>query len=485
MKCLATILCCVTGLLAPGSAHAQISSFKHVVLIIQENRTPDNLFYALCLPPYGSQKSCSTAPTSKQYNIQTANWLDKTSKNGVTQPSRANLAGGYDLGHLHSAFTALCDKDSNGHCRMDGEAGVTCEPAGSCDGFAHPQFKYVDNSAGTLNPYLDMVTQYGWANYMFQTEQGSTFPSHQYLFGATSAPTADDDHLGTFVSNNGHGVNIGCISAPDFLVQLIDANGVEDPRNKVFPCFEHDTLSDLLDTAGVTWKYYVAGAGGPANAPMDISHLCQPSGGQCTGLEYRTHVVLSASQVLTDIANCDLQQVIWSTPTGDNSDHAGGNDGGGPAWVASIVNAIGNSWANSNHKCDYWGANQPGDETAILLTWDDWGGWYDHESPLILRYPQGGFQLGARVPLVAISAYTPAKTISNARFDFGSMVRFVEQNYGIQEGALTFADSRSGTDLKAFFDLTQVPRVFETIAAPKGAEFFIRDPRPQTDADDY
>jgi phospholipase C len=151
--------------------------------------------------------------------------------------------------------------------------------------------------------------------------------------------------------------------------------------------------------------------------------------------------------------------------------------------VASIVNAIGNSWNNSNHKCDYWGTHTH-DTTAIIVTWDDWGGWYDHEAPLILRYPEGGYQLGSRVPLVFISAYTPAKFISPNRFDFGSVVRFVEQNYGIEEGALTFADARSGSDLKSFFNFNTVPRVFQTIAAPRGAEFFIRDTRPQTPADD-
>ena len=72
--------------------------------------------------------------------------------------------------------------------------------------------------------------------------------------------------------------------------------------------------------------------------------------------------------VLTDIATGQLAQVTWVMPDGTASDHAVANNGSGPSWVASIVNAIGNSpyWAN----------------TAIIITWDDWGGWYDHVAPV-------------------------------------------------------------------------------------------------------
>src|SRR5208282_3438117 len=105
--------------------------------------------------------------------------------------------------------------------------------------------------------------------------------------------------------------------------------------------------------------------------------------------------------------------------------------------------------------------------TAIFIVWDDWGGWYDHEPPTVLAMPQGDYQYGFRVPLIVVSAYTPAGYINNVRHDFGSILRFVEQNFGIAEGALSFADSRSSTDLTAFFDLTSAPRTFSKIAAPK------------------
>src|ERR1035438_1299887 len=78
---------------------------------------------------------------------------------------------------------------------------------------------------------------------------------------------------------------------------------------------------------------------------------------------------------------------------GQNSDHANDNDGGGPSWVASIVNGIGHSATCDNNK-GYW------KNTAIVITWDDWCGWYDHEPPMILPFPEGGYQYGFRVPLI-------------------------------------------------------------------------------------
>jgi phospholipase C len=188
-------------------------------------------------------------------------------------------------------------------------------------------------------------------------------------------------------------------------------------------------------------------------------------------------VDLTPANILADIEHCSLRNISWVIPSGFNSDHASVNDGGGPSWVASIVNAIGNS-----NSCDngngYW------KDTAILITWDDWGGWYDHVSPTILEYPQGGYQNGFRVPLIFVSAYTPRRYINNMRHDFGSILRFIEFNFGIPEGALNFADARTHNRFEGFFDFTKPPRRFQTISAPKDAAFFFNDTRAATDPDD-
>jgi hypothetical protein len=94
--------------------------------------------------------------------------------------------------------------------------------------------------------------------------------------------------------------------------------------------------------------------------------------------------------------------------------------------VASVVNSLGTS-TNCDGGAGYWL------DTAILVTWDDWGGFYDHEPPPILSQPQGDYQYGFRVPLVVISARTPAGYVSNNHHDFGSILRFIEGNFGITE----------------------------------------------------
>jgi phospholipase C len=466
------------AVLGAMSSSAQIPSFEHIIVVFLENRTPDNLFQGVCKAPYN--KVCNTKPTGSQYNIQTKNWLDKHSSTGVTQPTSVALANTYDLGHNHDSFDKMCDVDvKTGKCKMDGAGDVVCNV--NCP--TKPQFKYADNSTGVLNPYLDLATQYGWANYMFQTNQGPSYPAHQFIFGGTSAPSAEDDAEGTYASTNvsqpalpGTAIT-GCMALAGSTVKLITPEG---EKQKIYPCFEHQTLTDLLESVGVSWRYYTPNAVNLWTAPNAIQHICVPDksvGGKCTGPGWK-NVITGASKILTDISSCKLAQMSWSIPDGKNSDHASSNNAGGPAWVASIVNAIGN-----NPKCPngelYW------NNTAIFVTWDDWGGWYDHEPPTILAQPLGDYQYGFRVPLIVISAYTTAGYVDNNRMDFGSILRFVEHNYGIKEGALNFADARTTTNLTTFFKLTQAPRSFKAIKASLDANFFINDTSPVTDPDDY
>ena len=138
----------------------------------------------------------------------------------------------------------MCDLNVSGACAMDGAAHVGCYlPLRQCP--EKPAFGYVDNSTGVLNPYLELVKAYGWGNYMFQTNQGPSYPAHQFLFGATSAPSAEDDHNGIFASENTASSRAGCAAPTTSRVWLINPEGVE--FKKIFPCFEHKTVADLLD----------------------------------------------------------------------------------------------------------------------------------------------------------------------------------------------------------------------------------------------
>jgi phospholipase C len=132
------------------------------------------------------------------------------------------------------------------------------------------------------------------------------------------------------------------------------------------------------------------------------------------------------------------------------------------------VNAIGNSpyWAN----------------TVIFLTWDDWGGWYDHVAPPI-DPTYGYYEYGFRVPLVVISAYAKPQYISHATHDFGSILKYIEENFGLSSIAPGYADTRAD-DLSDCFDYSQTPLTFQTISAPLNAEHFLKDKTAPTPPDD-
>ena len=137
-------------------------------------------------------------------------------------------------------------------------------------------------------------------------------------------------------------------------------------------------------------------------APNTIKHICNASNHQCQGTEWTSHLQFTPNQVLTDISHptCNLAGVSWVIPDALDSDHSRGT--GGPSWVASIVNGVG---TQHMHRTPM--AVRIGTARLSSSLWDDWGGWYDHEQPMIEAYPQGGYQMGFRVPLIVVSAYTP------------------------------------------------------------------------------
>lgn len=163
------------------------------------------------------------------------------------------------------------------------------------------------------------------------------------------------------------------------------------------------------------------------------------------------------------------------------SDHAGPNDPYGPSWVAAVINAIGNNPTCPPGTPDagqtYW------DNTVIVVTWDDWGGWSDNQPAKVLgglpckftTRPTpcpGDYQFGFRVPLLVVSAYTPKGYINNVTHDFGSILRMIEGINHLQEGMMGNADLRGANDLRGFFPLTQ-PRPYHTVPAVKDANFFL------------
>jgi phospholipase C len=421
---------------------------QHVVVIVQENRTPDNLFHDPVLIARGADISSSGV-----------------NSHGQTIPlTPAPLISPYDLDHSHRVFLEMYD---NGN--MDGADKVKLDcpvPATGCPP-SNAQFKYVQ--ASDVSPYFQMAEQYTFGDRMFQTNQGPSFPAHQFIISGTSAPTATST---LFAAENPGGNNAGCNAPSGSRVAVINSSGQEFCT--AYPCFEHPTLSDELEAAGISWRYYTPSFGSIWTGPNAIRHICKAEvhNGRlvCTGPAW-SNVIIPQTHVLKDIAHHSLPGVTWVIPSGQASDHPAANQGTGPSWVASIVNAIGNS--------SYW-AN-----TAIIITWDDWGGWFDHLPPPQVRVDCSewgcGYIYGFRVPLIVISPYAKPGYISHVQHDFGSILNLIEETYGL--GSLGYADALAD-DLSDFFNFNQTPRSFRPIAAPLGPDYFLNDTAPPTDPDD-
>jgi phospholipase C len=443
-------------------------TIKHIVIIFQENRTPDNLFQDPNLVKEGADIASSGLDSS-----------------GNTIPLQSTSLGiDYDLSHAHSAFTAMCNLNPTTNvCNMDGANNVvvSCSTGATNCPPVNPQYYYVQ--ASDVQPYYDMAEQYTFGDHMFQTNEGPSFPAHQFIISGTSEPSVNSP---LFVSENPTGVtgstnNAGCTAPPAETVTVIDASGSETSTPPIYPCFEHPTLPDELDTAGISWRYYAPTAGSIWTAPNAIQHLCgpnvpPPNATVCQSTDWQNNVVLytteNSAPILTDIASQNLASVSWVIPTDVNSDHAGNvNATGGPSWVSAIVNAIGNS--------SYWS------DTAIIVTWDDWGGWYDHVAPpqVILNGSSwgSGYVYGFRVPLIVISPYAKAGYVSQVTHDFGSILNFIEKTFNLP--SLGFADAYAD-DLSDCFNLNQTPLTFQTISAPMDASHFLHDKTPPQGPDD-
>lgn len=427
------------GVIPPGK-------IQHVVVIFQENRTPDNLFHDPVLISRGADIA-SSGLNSQGQTIQLA---------------PVPLGVGYDPSHAHSAFTEMYDGG-----KMDGadKIAIHCGVPTNCP---PPNAQYVYVQASDVGPYFQMAEQYAFADRMFQTNEGPSFPAHQFIISGTSAPSAGSN---LFAAENTNG-GTGCAAPQGASVLMIDPTGNES--SSMYPCFEHATLSDELDTKGLSWRYYANNINSIWTAPNSIQHICQPQtqNGQlvCTGSEWGK-VIIPPTAVLTDIANNQLAAVSWVTPNGPYSDHPGSPNGNkGPSWVASVVNAIGNS--------SYW-AN-----TAIILTWDDWGGWYDHVPPPKVIDDGtswgSGYAYGFRVPLVVISQFAKAAYISHVPHDFGSILNFIEQVFALP--SLGYADAHAD-NLSDCFNFSQTPLTFQPVQSKLNADYFLHDNSPVEDVD--
>ncbi|MGB7266494.1 MAG: alkaline phosphatase family protein [Terracidiphilus sp.] len=378
------------------------SPIQHIVIIMQENRSFDNLFNG----------------------FPGADTVQSGMKDGVLIPLKPiSLGDSRDLKHSHTNWWQDWD---NGN--MDGFAQSDASP--------HTlPYSYVPEK--DVEQYWTLARQFVIGDRMFQSNTGASFVAHQYMIAGQSAE----------VAGNPSGSVWGCDAKPGTMAPLLGPDGTM--VTGVYPCFDYQTVADLLDEKGVTWRYYAPSSGDSffiLSAFDAIRHIR-------FGSDWNDNVISPSNRVLVDIQHGELAQVTWIVPDWAHSDHPGSGSEG-PDWVASIVNAIG--------KSQYW------DSTAIFISWDDWGGWYDHVVPPQMDAMGPGF----RVPLLVVSPWTKHGYVSHRVHTAGGFIAFIEHNFDL--GSLGTRDA--GADVFSdCFDYTQKPLVFGAIPTKVTSDQIIRE----------
>ena len=373
-----------------GPADAAPTRFpiKHVVFLIKENRTFDHMFGRF---PGG-------------------NGVTVGMDHGVPRP----LIRGIDRlpGDLPHCYTCAIAAWNDG-AMDDFEQGL------------HGEWAYSQLRRDQLPNYWRWAREYVLFDRFFASAHGPSFPNHLYTIAAQSGGAVDNPLRIGFSSKS-----FGCDSPDQELVQVVDSEGDVE---FIPPCFDLLTEGDLLNRAGIPWAYYAAEEDQRGYIWSAYSSIRR----------YREHPerwqrhMFPVDRVVQDIEAGRLPAVTWITPRFELSEHPEYSFCHGENWSTQVINAIMES--------PMW------KDTAIFLTWDDYGGFYDHVPP-----PQvDGFGFGIRVPMIVLSPYAREGAISRELGEFSSVLRFIEDNWGLTQ--LTRRD-REATPMLSAFDFSQPPR---------------------------
>jgi phospholipase C len=373
---------------------------KHVVFIIKENRTFDQLFG----------------------RFPGADGVTVGDDRGTPRPlARALDRLPADINHCYECALQAWDGG-----KMDGFATIS-EPA--------RMWAYTQYRPDQIPNLWHWASEFVLGDNFFASAVGPSFPNHLYAIAATSGgahenPVQDKDALEQRHQQTGLFKAWGCDSIEGAYVTVTSSEGVKE---RVPPCFDFQTEGDLLSRAGVPWAYYSANQyqnGYLWSAYDAIRHVRQHPD------VWQRHI-FGVDGLLDDIRDDRLPPVTWVTPRFPLSDHPEYSMCWGENWTTDVVNAI--------MRSPMWR------DTAIFVVWDDYGGFYDHVPP-----PQvDDFGFGIRVPMLLISPYAKRGYVDHTLGEFSSILRFMEDNWGLTQ--LTNRDGRAD-DMTAGFDFSQPPR---------------------------
>jgi hypothetical protein len=295
-----------------GIASAQtqnLPNVQHVIVVIQENRTPDNLFHEdTALVNSGADVVTSSGPLQTECGQIS---LASAPLNACFDPDHSHK---FISGYSNGAWEKTYDNGKmDGACKVNVGNGlcVTWNQNPPCLSNSSCTYTYADNSplptgAGVLQPYFDMASNYAFSNYTFQTNQGPSFEAHQFLFSGTSAPDDPNDLQYKDTCTEGDGDpcyewfaselqnnNTDDYGCPDTAGDIAEVDPSGDDLKGIYrggvPCYSHNSLADLLDANSVSWGYYPQGLHPNTSlwtAPNAISGVCMPldqNTGYCSG----------------------------------------------------------------------------------------------------------------------------------------------------------------------------------------------------------
>jgi len=382
---------------------------QHVVFIIKENRSFDNYFGA-----FPGADGATSGVLSNGQIIPLGRTPDQTPN---------------DIDHAwFGAITAM------NHGKMNGFDLI----AGGNDNGNY--LSYTQMTAAEIPNYYAYARTFTLADRMFSSITSNSFPNHLYTIAATSGGVMDIPMSPVYP--NGalpRGVGWGCDDDAETTVPVMDAFG---DISKQFPCFDFKTLADTMSAAGVSWKYYAPSAGewGYGYSTYNaINHIRN-------GPAWARNVV-PVAQFIADAQSGNLPSVSWIV-TGAENEHPPYSTCLGENWTVRNLNALmrGPDWAS----------------TVVFLTWDDFGGFYDHVPPP--RSDSYGF--GPRVPLVIISPYARPGYISHTQYEFSSVLKFIEERFGLPSLSGRDAVANDATDSLDFSQSPLPPLVLAEHACP-------------------
>jgi phospholipase C len=267
--------------------------------------------------------------------------------------------------------------------------------------------------------YWDYASQFVLMDNFYTSAMAPSLPNHLYLVAGQSGGLLGDSRFGVL----------------NFTSSTVASN-----------TFYFKSMADELEAAHISWKYYAGGYSYLNNwNPL-------PAFASFRGNATMTKGLADSSQFFKDLANNVLPSVSWIMPeTDQSSEHPPYDITVGERDVVSIVNAVMAS--------PYWNS------TAIFITWDDWGGWYDHVPP-----PQvDSLGYGFRVPCLIISPYAKPGFIDHTQSDFTSTLKFIETVYSLPP--LASRDALANNLMEAF-DFSQAPSRPLVLPGPFTAEHY-------------